>query len=283
MTKKGHCWEKHERIKDPRSARKSWKYFPINNLAKYIHPILQIIKWILSNWAKENKENEVTREINELVSILVHKQTPCYRIEILKVIKYLVSEEEPHWHKFKMYLKEEKHYFIILKIFNDSYYDVQTYCAQIIKSLALDQSIKDKIFSFMNYSVCPPDQRDIDVSLEFMTAYHSPVFKNQVRNILEHSEEMKSQSSIFRSKKVKSNLNDAVLERLEEEGKFMNELKVGFKDEVMSGSIRSSKLYFIIFRYQKIHRINYKWRSLRWYVHSISGLKATVFQNGRGD
>ena len=157
-----------------------------------------------------------------------------------------------------MYLKEEKHYFIILKIFNDSYYDVQTYCAQIIKSLALDQSIKDKIFSFMNYSVCPPDQRDIDVSLEFMTAYHSPVFKNQVRNILEHSEEMKSQSSIFRNKKVKSNLNDAVLERLEEEGKFMNELKVGFKDEVMSGSIRSSKLYFIIFRYQKIHRINYK-------------------------
>ncbi|CAI2372614.1 unnamed protein product [Moneuplotes crassus] len=229
-TKRGHCCEKHERIKDPRSARKSSKYLPVNNLSEYIRPILEIIRNILSDCAKGAKETSVTSGITDLVSIITYKQTPCYRIEVLKVIKDLVSEQEQNCHTFKVHLKKSKHYFLILKVFNESYYDVQTYCAEIIKCLDLDQSIKEKIFSFMNYSLCPPDQRDIDVSLEDMTAYHTPVFKkNQYGNILDHTEQMRSQSSLYRAKKYGSALEPSQVLQEHEEMKYESSSKVKFK------------------------------------------------------
>ena len=237
-SKRGPCWNKHKEIKDPRSARKSVKHLPVTNLSEYIQPILRIIKCILSEWSKASKDSEITYGIVELVSILWYKQTPCYRIEILKVIQELVSEQEPCSYQFKNLLKDEKVYFLILKTFNDSYYDVQTHCALIIKYLDLSQSIKEKIFSFMNYTVWPPDQRDIDVSLEDMTAYHSPVFKNQVRNILEHSEELKSQSQVRRQKKeeyeeIKKTRDDSEHE--------MKQLKIALRDEPDMLNSRSSK------------------------------------------
>jgi hypothetical protein len=91
----------------------------------------------------------------------------------------------------------------------------------------------------MNYSVCPPEQRDIDVSLEDMTAYHSPVFKNQMRNILEQSEELKlnpRESSGWRKKKINSNKVDLSEQMSTEEkyqvkkreSKYLKELKFNF-------------------------------------------------------
>jgi hypothetical protein len=88
-----------------------------------------------------------------LTSILLYKPIECYRIEILKVLLSLLNENEANSSIFKAHLKDDKHYYLILKAFVDSYLDVQTYCAIIIKSLELDQTIKEKIFSFMNYSV----------------------------------------------------------------------------------------------------------------------------------
>ena len=211
----------------------------MSNLSEYIRPILEIVQNILSDCSKGSKDTSVTCGIADLVSIITFKQTPCYRIEILKVIKHLVSEKEPNCHTFKIHLKENKHYFMILKVFNESYYDVQTYCAEIIKYLDLDQSIKEKIFSFMNYSVCPPDQRDIDVSLEDMTAYHTPVFKNQFGNILDHSEQMRSQSSLFKSKKVKSSIDPSTIINDYEEMKYERNTKVAFKDPQRRSSKRS--------------------------------------------
>jgi len=39
----------------------------------------------------------------------------------------LITENEANAVIFRSDLKEEKHYFLILKVFQDSYYDVQTY------------------------------------------------------------------------------------------------------------------------------------------------------------
>jgi hypothetical protein len=161
-SKRGPCWEKHREISDKRFARKSSKYLPSTNLAQYISPILRLICNIL----KENaKDRWISKSVWDLASTLMYRMIPCFRIEVLKVILLLVSEEEPNNSIFKAHLKEEKHYFLILKAFNDSYFDVQTYCANIIKVLELDQAIKEKIFSFLNYVIWPPEIRDFDVSL----------------------------------------------------------------------------------------------------------------------
>lgn len=106
--------------------------------------------------------------------------------------------------------------------------------------LELEQSIKEKIFSFMNYVVCPPEQRDHDVNLEDVNAYHSPVFKNEVRNILEQSEELKEQRVMSKfgitAKMIgppqlsyADSINDKIIVD-RRDSRYLHDLRVGFKD-----------------------------------------------------
>ena len=84
---------------------------------------------------------------------------------------------------------------MILKTFQESYYDVQTYWAEIIKIIDLEYEFKEKIFSFMNISVCPPEERGIDIHHTDVNAYHSPIFINKINNILEQTEKMKENTN----------------------------------------------------------------------------------------
>ena len=247
-SKRGPCWEKHRDINDKRFARKSTRHLPATKISEYINPILRLIKNILSENAKEKY---ISSWIWELATWVVYRAIPCFKIAILKVLIALVSDEEPNAAIFKSNLKEEKHYFLILKTFHDSYYDVQTYWAQIIKVLELEQSIKEKIFSFMNYVVCPPEQRDHDVNLEDVNAYHSPVFKNEVRNILDQSEELKEQRVMSKFGITPKMIGppqlsyaDSIHDKIvvdRRDSRYLHELKVGFKDPEPLSTISDRK------------------------------------------
>lgn len=127
--------------------------------------------------------------------MLIIRGIPCLKINVLNTILELISEEDLVGAVFKINLKEDKHYFLILKTFQDSYYDVQTYCAQILKRLDLETSIREKISSFLNYVISPPDEREMDVSLNDMNAYRDPIFTNKVRNILDQAEDLQQKST----------------------------------------------------------------------------------------
>lgn len=90
----------------------------------------------------------------------------------------------------------------------------------------------------MNYSICPPEQRDVDVSLEDMTAFHAPVFKNQAKNILSETEDLnpnasnksfKEKHSQFKESVISDNSNttdhkdDIIVKK--EERKYLKEIK----------------------------------------------------------
>ena len=113
----------------------------------------------------------------------------------------LINQDDNWAFIFKNHLKDDKHYYLILKTFQESYYDVQTYWVEIIKLLDLEFAIKEKIFSFMNYSVCPPEERGIDIHNNEANAYHSPIFTNKIKNILEQTEEMKENTNISSTSK----------------------------------------------------------------------------------
>lgn len=190
--KRGPCCQKHRDINDRRFARRSSKHLPPTNLSEYIRPILRIIKWILV----ENAANKrISSCVWELTQCLVYKSIPWFKIEILKVLLELITQDEAWAFIFKSNLKEEKHYYLILKTFQESYYDVQTYCAEIIKIIDLEYDTKEKVFSFLNYSVCPPEERGIDIHHTDANFYHSPIFTNKIGNILEQTEEMKENTN----------------------------------------------------------------------------------------
>ena len=190
--KRGPWCQKHRDINDKRFARKSSKQLAPTNLSEYIRPILGIIKSILI----ENAANKrISSWVWELTQWLVYKSIPWFKIEILKVLLNLITQDDAWSFIFKNNLKEEKHYYLILKAFQESYYDVQTYWAEIIKIIDLEYEFKEKIFSFMNYSVCPPEERGIDIHHTDVNAYHSPIFTNKINNILEQTEEMKENTN----------------------------------------------------------------------------------------
>jgi hypothetical protein len=87
------------------------------------------------------------------------------------------------------------------------------------------------------------------LSSEF-NAFHSPVFKNEVKNIFEHSEEMKEQvnlSTFGKFPKLRSN-ESAMIPGLSKkitvnrrESKYLKNLKAGFADEPSSACGIGSK------------------------------------------
>lgn len=107
----------------------------------------------------------------------------------------------------------------------------------------------------MNYVVCPPDQRDVNVSLRDAHAYHSPVFKNEVRNILEQTEELKEQHSISTSggySKLRSHEQKSYSNKLEDsivinrkESNYLHDLRVGFQEMEPKSGTKLSKLQLL--------------------------------------
>lgn len=138
------------------------------------------------------------------MKLLVNKAQPWLKIDVLTVIYQLVNDDKKTNFIFRANIKEDKHYFALLKVFRDSFYDVQTICAKILRTLDLESSIRDKIFSFMNTSICPPEERDVGVNILDFNSHHNPCFKSNTRNIFDESEDLKEtlidRTPVFNSK-----------------------------------------------------------------------------------
>lgn len=124
ITKRGPCCHMHKGQNVKWFMRSSTKTQQITDLALYLQPILRIIKSILYG---NYRDREISKSICTLAEAVNYRPTSCFKIEIMKVIHELLTEDEMAASVFRAHLKEEKHFYLVLKVFQDSYYDVQTY------------------------------------------------------------------------------------------------------------------------------------------------------------
>ena len=209
---KAPCWEKHRDIPDKRHARKSNKHLEPSKISEYVRPILYLIKTILVD---NYEDRNISSKISEYMKLLMNKVQPWLKIEALKIIYQLVSENEETNSIFRANIKDNKHYFALLKVFRDSYYDVQTISAKILRTLELEPSIRDKVFSFLNISIWPPEERDIGMNILDFNSHHTPCFKNNSRNIFDESEDLK-EKQLRKTPNMNSKIN------IKGTGKFIN-------------------------------------------------------------